>query len=516
MRPAGAVTAAAARRGAAPALRRLARLWRGTDLVRAEGPVLWIFCAALALSVHARFALAPGRTLWLDEAWTLGMAGLPDWKTTLQQVWLDANAPLYPLLIHGWAQLAGTSDTALRVPSFAFSLATPLLVAGWRGDGLRVEDRLALATLLTVWPEGLLQAGEARCYALLLLLAMAQTLVFLDLIRRPDLTRAAVFVGLAGLAVLTHYQAAVLGVAQGLVLLATHRGRAARLWPAALLALPVLGVGLWHAPRLALFARPDVAWYPLVTWATVGAAGLYLTHSGWLYALPGVGLLRAADRLLKRQTVAAGPPGPWLAALATGLAAAAMLAIGALRPSFSLRYLTPFAPGVGLALVLGARALAPVFSGAVTGLMLMAAVLSAQWTSEVAGRLSHPYSFQAASRDLMATRPARLVFLWDHPAQQVEAPSQYAMFGGAFFHRAGSTATVIPVMLAPDEDPNLRLVQSARKPDSVILWLYDTEVRGTAATRFPPRIAQLDPGFGCRNYGRGAIGVIACARAWHR
>ena len=120
-------------------------------------------CAANTSGPRRRSnSLAPGRTLWLDEAWTLGMAGLPDWKTTLQQVWLDANAPLYPLLIHGWAQLAGTSDTALRVPSFAFSLATPLLVAGWRGDGLRVEDRLALATLLTVWPEGLLQAGRAK------------------------------------------------------------------------------------------------------------------------------------------------------------------------------------------------------------------------------------------------------------------------------------------------------------------------------------------------------------------
>jgi hypothetical protein len=316
--------------------------------------------------------------------------------------------------------------------------------------------------------------------------------------------------------VLTHYQAAVLGIAQGLVLVATHRGRVLKLAPAALLGVPVLAVGLWHWPRLALFARPDVAWYPLVNWDTVGAALKYLTGSWWLYGLALVGLLRTGGRLLLRRPVAAGPAGPWLAALATGLAMMAMLSVGSLRPSFSLRYLTPLVPGAALALVLGARTLVPVFPGAATGLMLMAGVLSAQWSTEVAGRISHPYTFQAASRDLLATRPARLVFLWDHPAQQVERPSQYAMFGGAFFRRAGSTATVIPVMVGPDEDPNLRLVQSARKPDSVILWLYDTNVRGTAATRFPPRIPELDPGFGCRNYARGRIGVIACARAWHR
>ena len=136
---------AAPRRLPVPALRRVNRLWRGTDLVRADRPILWIFAAAFVISCISRMVLAPDRTLWLDEAWTLGIAGLPDWPSTLQQVWLDANAPLYPLLIHGWAQLAGTSDGALRLPSQVFSLATPVLVAGWRGDGLRVEDRLALA-----------------------------------------------------------------------------------------------------------------------------------------------------------------------------------------------------------------------------------------------------------------------------------------------------------------------------------------------------------------------------------
>ena len=120
------------------------------------------------------------------------------------------------------------------------------------------------------------------CYALLLFLATAQTLIYLDLIRRPDLNRAAAFVGLAGLVVLTHYQAAVLGIAQGLILLVVQRRQILKLAPAALLAVPVLAVGLWHAPRLALFARPDVAWYPLVTGDTVGAALRYLTSSWWL------------------------------------------------------------------------------------------------------------------------------------------------------------------------------------------------------------------------------------------
>ena len=513
MRPAGAVTGLPLRRPV-PALRRLARVWRGSDLARADRPTLAIFAAALLVGLAARLFVSPDRPLWLDEAWTLGVAGLPDWKATVAQVWLDANAPLYPLLIHLWAGLAGTSDAALRCPSLVFSLAAPLLVAGWRVDGLRVEERLAVATLLAVWIEGILQAQEARCYALLLLLATAQTLAFLQLLRRPDLGRAALWTGLAGAVVLTHYQAAALGLCQGLAYLATHRMRAMRTWPAALALAPALAVGLWHAPRLALFARPDVAWYPPVTWDTVTDVLRYVTGAGALYALPVAGLGMAGWRLARGRGAAAGPAAPWLAALTAVAAAALLLTVGALRPSFSLRYVTPCVPGIALGLALSARGLAPVFPGAVTGLMLMAGALSANWSMDVAGRLRHPYTFEAASRDLAATRPAHLVFLWDHPAQQVEQPSQYVMFGGAFLRRSGSTAEVIPVMVRPGEDPNLRLVQSARKPDSVILWLYDTHVRGTAAARFPPRIPALDASFGCRNYARGAIGVIACARSW--
>ena len=504
-----------------PALGRAVARWRWAtqlrgDLARADRPTLLIFLAALLVSVGARLFVSPERPLWLDEAWTLGLATLPDWGETLRQTWLDANAPLYPLLIHGWAQLAGTSDAALRMPSLLFSVATPLLVVGWRVDSLRVEDRLALATLLTVSTEGIMQAQEARCYALLLLLATAQMMAFLQLLRRPETARAALWAGLAGLVILTHYQAAVLGLAQGVIYLATHRMRALRTAAAGLVLVPFAAVGLWHWPRLVLFARPDVAWYPLVTWETVAAGLQFVAGTGWLYAVPGAGLGWIAWRIAVRRPAAAGAAGPWLAALAAVAAGAAMLAIGALRPSFSVRYLTPLVPGISLLLVLAVRGLGPVFPGATTGLMLVASILSTEWATAAAGRLRHPYTFEAASHDLLATRPARLVFLWDHPAQQVEDPSQYVMFGGAFLRRAGSTAQVIPVMVKPGEDPNPRLVQSAERPGSVILWLYDTHVRGTAAQRFPPRIAELDRGFGCRNYARGAIGVIACAREWRR
>jgi hypothetical protein len=124
------------------------------------------------------------------------------------------------------------------------------------------------------------------------------------------------------------------------------------------------------------------------------------------------------------------------------------------------------------------------------------------------------FAFEAASRDLMSVHPTRLVFIWDHPAQKVEATRQYDALGGFLFRRAGSTAKVTSVMVREDEDPNLLLLAAAGEPQAVILWLYDLGVHGTAANRHPPRVTTLDPSFGCRNYGRGGVGVLACARAW--
>ena len=116
--------------------------------------------------------------------------------------------------------------------------------------------------------------------------------------------------------------------------------------------------------------------------------------------------------------------------------------------------------------------------------------------------------------DLMRTSPDRLIFTWDHPAQQVEDKGQYAAAGGFFFYRAKAKAEIVPVLFRPGDDPNRRLLSAATMPGSVILWIYDTGVRGVFASRFPPQIPRLDPSFGCRQYGAGSIGVYACARRW--
>lgn len=106
----------------------LRRTWRRTGLRRAERIVLWLFAVALAGSVVARLTLALNLPLWLDETWTGSVSGQTTWPALVEQIRLDANAPLYYVVMHVWTGLFGLSNLSLRVPSLLFSIATPLLI----------------------------------------------------------------------------------------------------------------------------------------------------------------------------------------------------------------------------------------------------------------------------------------------------------------------------------------------------------------------------------------------------
>ena len=493
------------------------RLLRHAGIRRRDRLAFALFTIALVASALARINLMPDAPLWLDECWTGAVAGQPTWRATLDQIWLDANAPLYPLFMHAWIGLFGESNASLRLPSLLFGLATPVLIAGWRVPGLLTRDRLALATLIAVGQQGLLQSNEARGYTLLACLAAGQTFAFIEMARRPNIPQAAYWALWTSLVGLTHYQALMLGAVQGLIYLARCREAALRTWPAALVFLPLGFELLWHAPRLAQFARPDVAWYGPVRLETILDVSQFVAGNWLNLVIPACGLALVIAMKVRGSKRFSAPPVSevvlWAGCSAL-FATAIVMAIGAVRPSFSVRYVTPFIPGVSLLLVAGARAFSSVLSGAVVALMLIAVAMSGIWTVKATGHLRHPFTFEAASRDLMALHPSRLVFTWDHPAQKVEAARQYDALGGFLFRRAGSPVTVTSVMVRSDEDPNLLLLGAAREPQAVILWLYDLGVHDTAAIRHPPRLETLDPSFGCRNYGRGGIGIVACARAW--
>jgi hypothetical protein len=502
-------------RGDAAKTRRAAWALRAGALLLSVA-VVWV---ALRFEAHDAF--------WLDESWTGAVIGQPTWADSVRQIYWDVNAPLYYLLLRGWSLVAGLSDAALRAPSLACAAAVPLVCAlvPLQARSLGAAQKLAWAAITGLWFPALCFAAEARCYALLLLVAALQTLAFARLLARPTLARALVWSSFAALAILVHYDALYLGAVQGLVYLGRHRVRALKTWPAALAFAPAFGWLAYHWPRIKVFADPAIAWYAPLRPANLPAVLGYLAGDQFQVKMFAALALSALSlRLLtppaKDIDAASDPGAAWaviLTAVASVLAAVVLVGVGFLRPSFTFRYLTPDAPGLMLGVVLLARALAgrraaPV-SLAATALGVFAASV---WLLAHGQRMApRRYNFEVASAAIARARPARLVFLWDHPVDPVLHPEQLSALGGFFLRRDGQATPVTPVILRPGQDPNARLAAAAAAGGdrTAVLWLYDTWVHGTAAIRSPPDPARFAPALSCRDYGRGRFGVFACTPA---
>ncbi len=485
-----------------------------------DGLVVVLAVAAVVAAGALRFFISDGQPLWLDETWTGAIATQRGFSQFWRQVYLDVNAPLYYLFMHGWQALFGASDKALRLPSAIFGAAAPVLIALAPSTGLARPGRLTWAALLALWIPGVWLGGEARGYTLLALISVAAMLAYLRLLRAPSTARATVWAGLSALAILTHYHALLLAALQGLGYLAYRRERALRTWPAALAFLPAFAWLAWHAPRIAAFMQPGVAWYPLLKVRGFDLVAAYpfgtvtvMIGSAVILAA-AAGLAMAAARLARSSGGARAYPDTalWLAVAAAVAGAVAVTALGFVRPSFTTRYLVPFVPGILLGLVLVAARAGRTGGVAMAALIGLFAWGTATWAVAEFDDGWRWYSWEEAADDIMAGAPDRVVFVWDHPASPILTTDQLAAVGGFFFARDGVAVKIDPVVLRADQDPNPRLLAELSSPRAALIWAYDIGVQGTAARRFPPRLSRLDPTLKCRNYGRGSIGVLACER----
>jgi hypothetical protein len=110
-----------------------------------------------------------------------------------------------------------------------------------------------------------------------------------------------------------------------------------------------------------------------------------------------------------------------------------------------------------------------------------------------------------------------VAFAWDSPAAYGIPDEEAKAVGGFFFRRAHMPVAVTPVHIAPNDDPNRAFLEAAAPQRAAILWIYDLKISGTAAGRFPPRIATLDPHYTCRDFGQENVGVVTCTdnRPWN-
>ena len=480
------------------------------------GAPLAVPVLCLLASIPLKLFVDAGGPLWLDEGWTLGIVQQNGAEFGRQLAW-DPNPPFYFATLKAWTWIAGLSNGALRTPSVLAALLGPLF-ALTPGTGLGRRERWLWAALLALWVPGIFFAQEARNYALLFAIECAACAAFLRLLVAPTLANAALWCAAASLALLTHQHALILGGLQGLALLAVKREKALRLWPAALLFLPAFAWTAAHAPRVAEFARPEFAWYPPMTLSDPMAA-LDFGFGGrftWVctLALCLVGLLwrsRAPDPAEEP----AAPLMLWAPVACAALGLAAVVVVGFIRPSFAFRYLTPYGPGLVLALPLAlqatARARAAFLSPIVLSFALLTGALVAA-TSDPEERRTLQY--EAASDAHVRAHSPHVAFLWDNPTNRVLTTGERLALARTFFQRAGAKTVVTALVSSADRNPAEALYAAAPGVGDGFIWVYDTRVPATAAARFPLHDTPERSRFGCALYAPqpSPMQVIACRR----
>jgi hypothetical protein len=477
-----------------------------------------VVVAALALGIFRRL-LGLDAPLWLDEAFTGAIAIQPSFSGLIEDCLRDVPGPVYYWIIWAWEKVFGAGNISLRAPSLLFGVAAPILIM-LKGHPDRFT-RLMWAAFAALWIPGFSYATEARAYALLFLLGSAQIILFMRMMSAPTLRNAAVWSGLSALFLLTHYHSGLVTGLQGLAYLLLKRREAFRTWPAALLFAPAAAWMAFHLPLVLRFSTPEVAWQNLLGLTDIIAfpsnvIGTPRFAATILAVIAAATLWEACLRLRDRSL----PPVGRVEALAVGasvLAVAIVFGMGFLRPNFTFRYLISFMPGVLLGAAIWTRVMARRFQPLpwfVLGGLLLSVVWEAKsragssdWRSEL--------SWEQAATDLAERGVNRLIFVWDNPTTAIIAPSLMARVGSFFFDRAGleipAKSMTLPVKQGVD--PNAALAAAADRPGDAVIWIFDLNVRRTAALGYPPALEKLDPSFACRNHGGERRRVVVCYRS---
>ena len=170
----------------------------------ARPEIVVLAVVALAIGLFTRFVTRS--SLWLDEALSVNIAQLPIGEIT-EALKHDGHPPLYYVLLHGWMDIFGSGDVAVRGLSGLFGIATlPLVWILGRRKGGTVLAWAAVA-VVAVSPFAVRYSNETRMYSLVIFLVVIGWLLFDDIVDRKRATVSR-FVGLAfvGAALLySHY-----------------------------------------------------------------------------------------------------------------------------------------------------------------------------------------------------------------------------------------------------------------------------------------------------------------------
>lgn len=312
-------------------------------------PQLRIALGLAAVTVASTLVRLGGRhlSLWVDEGMSVGIASHS--LTEIPGVLInDGSPPLYYLLLHGWMELFGSSETAVRALSLVFAVAA-VPVAWWAGRSLFGRRAAWVAAVLVAFsPYLTIHSREARMYSLVVLLGMLAVAAFLQVfvLRRRRLLWVLV-VALAAL-VYTHYWGlfvvAAMVVAVPVCAFYVGTDRRGRAMDAG---IAFGGVGLLFAPWAPSFVaqvrQTAAPWSRTPTGADVLRSIHSVLGSRWVSLALGVAVAVLVVRLLRSQQDPERTLVLSLSVILVTTLAASWLS-SQLEPSWSPRYFGVYLP----------------------------------------------------------------------------------------------------------------------------------------------------------------------------
>jgi hypothetical protein len=230
--------------------------------------VVAVAALAAAAALVARFFVRS--PLWLDEALSVNIARLP-LSEIPRALHHDGHPPLYYVLLHGWMELFGTGDRAVRALSGLISLI--LLPFAYRTGRRVAGPRLGWTTVavFALSPYFLRYGSETRMYSLLMLEVLAGYLLTMESLERITWPRLVGIAVVTSALLWTHYWSMWLIASVGLLLVV----RLVRTWRG--------GDGVERPPAMALGAMVVgvvgfVPWLPTMAYQAA--------HTGTPWAKP--------------------------------------------------------------------------------------------------------------------------------------------------------------------------------------------------------------------------------------
>ncbi len=164
--------------------------------------------------------------LWFDEAYTVMLVKLPFAKLLSTVPKTESTPYLYYLLAWVWTHIFGRGASDLRALSAL--VGTAVVPIGYLATAKLTANRraaLIVAALATFNPLLIWYSQEARAYELLVLMSACTLLAFAYVREAPTRGRFAAWAVVCGLALATHYDAALVVVPEAIWLLVEYRHR---------------------------------------------------------------------------------------------------------------------------------------------------------------------------------------------------------------------------------------------------------------------------------------------------